>query len=83
MAHFFKYGNRPLHKGTKEYEEREKRDERLRQEGLKRDQGPDPLKDAREAMLRRKEEAKMLRKIKKGSAVKKTLDKHQHESSNK
>lgn len=78
MAHFFKYSHRPLHKGTKEYEDREVRDNKLREEGLKQLEkaGSDPLKEARESRLKKVEEAKMLRKLNKGSAIKKTLEKH-------
>lgn len=75
MAHFFKYSHRPIHKGTKEYEEREERDRKQRESGMKNNQS-DSVKEAKEAFLKRQEEAKIFRKINKARSIKKVLDKH-------
>lgn len=88
MAHFFKYSHRPLHAGTKELESRNKREEFLRKEGVKKidSHGLEQVRraniklssDVKERRLKDLAQARMFREMakkKKGSAISKALNK--------
>lgn len=79
MAHFFKYANRVMHSGASK--DRDDRNERLRQSGLKA-QGnishQDSISEVKASFMKKREEEKRMREMfkkNKGSAVQNALNK--------